>query len=86
MHMYMALISFVAADWKKLQFFKFQKKKKIFQTREWVYNASYFFSKFWSIGQISQYNFYHCPQSEFQIKDCHVIPTPQIQLPCFMHT
>lgn len=46
MHMYMALISFVAADWKKLQFFKFQKKKKIFQTREWVYNASYFFSKF----------------------------------------
>lgn len=31
MHMYMALISFVAADWKKLQFFKFQKKKKYFK-------------------------------------------------------
>lgn len=47
MHMYMALISFVAADWKKLQFFKFQKKKKkLYHKREWVYNASYFFSKF----------------------------------------
>lgn len=44
--MYVAFIRFVRADWKKIT-------NLLFQTGKWVYCASYLFSKYCTLSQIS---------------------------------
>lgn len=59
---FLSYIPFLSDDWRKLHFYV------LFQTRAWVCNASFFFSKFWFLGQISLS--FISPKLEFYIKAC----------------